>query len=160
MQERRHRARSASPVQVAAVCFRHVGHVVEFLLVRTSSGRWTFPKGRLEDALSLPEVAALEAMEEAGAHGEVDPRPVGVYLHRKESLRGLLSKDVNVVAFLMQVSRADLPSESGRVPRWFNARETRERLGQRRSGQYRKTVEIVLDAALKRIARHRPVRIA
>lgn len=160
MHQRRQFARSSYPVQVAAVCFRHVGRTLEFLLVRTSSGRWTFPKGRLEDGLSLHEVAALEAIEEAGARGEVDPRPIGVYLHRKESLRGLISKDVNVVAFLMKVRRAQLPSESGRVPRWFDAREARERLSQRRSGEYRKSIEHVLDAALKRIASHRAARIA
>ena len=154
------RRHSDVPVQVAAVCFRRVGHLPEFLLVRTSSGRWTFPKGRLEEALSLHEVAAMEALEEAGACGFIDPRPIGVYLHRKESLRGLISKDVNVVAFLMQVSRMDLPAESHRLPRWFTARETRQRLAQGRSGHYRKSLDGVLDAALKRIARERRARIA
>ncbi|MGH9524050.1 MAG: NUDIX hydrolase [Terriglobales bacterium] len=158
MQTRRNR--SDLPVQVAAVCFRRVAGGAEFLLVRTSSGRWTFPKGRLEDALSLHEVAAMEALEEAGAHGDIDPRPIGVYLHRKESLRGLISKDVNVVAFLMEVSRTNLPSESHRLPRWFSAREARERLSQGRSGHYRKSIDGVLDAALKRIARNRRARIA
>lgn len=160
MRQRQNRSRVAYPVQVAAVCFRRVGRTVEFLLVRTSSGRWTFPKGCLEDALSLHEVAALEACEEAGAHGEIDPRPIGVYLHRKESLRGLLSKDVNVVAFLLKVRRAELPLESGRVPRWFDARQARERLSQRRSGEYRKSIEHVLDVALKRIATQHAARIA
>lgn len=148
------------PVQVAAVCFRRIGRKIEFLLVRTSSGRWTFPKGRLEDALTLHQVAELEAREEAGAHGQIDSRPIGVYLHRKESLRGLISKEVNVVAFLLQVARTTPPTESYRVPRWFGPQEARERLSRGRSGHYLKSVECVLDAAMKRIVRPRRVRVA
>src|SRR2546421_12683281 len=86
----------ATPLQVAAVCYRANEGSPRFLLVRTSSGRWTFPKGRLENGLSHPEIAALEAFEEGGVQGEVDPRPLGIYLHRKESLRGFSSKEVNV----------------------------------------------------------------
>ena len=103
--------REATPVQVAAVCYRHDAGSTEFLLVRTSSGRWTFPKGRLEDGLSYAEVAALEAFEEGGVEGKVHPRPVGKYLHRKESLRGA-SKDVTVLAFILEVRKSALPAES------------------------------------------------
>ena len=44
--------------------------IVEFLLVNTSSGKWTFPKGRIEPTLSASESAAREAWEEAGARRE------------------------------------------------------------------------------------------
>src|SRR5215467_389770 len=40
------------PLQVAAVCYRLDGDSVEFLLVNTSSGKWTFPKGRINPSLS------------------------------------------------------------------------------------------------------------
>ena len=48
------------PVQVAAVCYRLDGPSVEFLLVNTSSGKWTFPKGRLCPSLSPSESAAAK----------------------------------------------------------------------------------------------------
>jgi 8-oxo-dGTP pyrophosphatase MutT (NUDIX family) len=151
---------NSSPLQVAAVCYRRTGRWVEFLLVRTSSGRWTFPKGRIEDALSLPDVAAMEALEEAGAVGDVNPRPIGTYLHRKESLRGCTTKDVTVVTFLMAVESTDVPAESGRRPRWFSVKEARERLAVGRRGHYRAGIETVIEAALRRIERDHSALIA
>lgn len=145
--------RQATAVQVAAVCYRHHAGSTRFLLVRTSSGRWTFPKGRLEEGLSLSEVAALEAFEEGGVQGKVDPRPVGKYLHRKESLRGSGSKQVTVVAFLLEVKRAALPAESHRTPRWFDAAEAKLRLANRRPEKYLRGMESVFDSALRQIAR-------
>jgi 8-oxo-dGTP pyrophosphatase MutT (NUDIX family) len=144
-----------TPIQVAAVCYRHKAGATQFLLVRTSSGRWTFPKGRLEDGLSRPEVAALEAFEEGGVDGTVDPRPLGGYLHRKESLRGYRSKDVTVLAFLMEVTRSAPPAESHRTPRWFAPRDVKRRLARGRPPKYRSSIDRVFDSALKRIARKR-----
>ena len=46
------------PVQVAAVCYRVRGSFLEFLLVNTSAGKWTFPKGRIVPGLSGSESAA------------------------------------------------------------------------------------------------------
>ena len=144
--------RQAAPVQVAAVCYRHDAGSTQFLLVRTSSGRWTFPKGRLEDGLSPAEVAALEAFEEAGVEGKVHPRPVGKYLHRKESLRGA-SKDVTVLAFILEVKKSAIPAESHRTPRWFSATEAKLRLANRRPERYLRGMERVFDSALQQIAR-------
>jgi 8-oxo-dGTP pyrophosphatase MutT (NUDIX family) len=144
--------REATPVQVAALCYRHDAGSTEFLLVRTSSGRWTFPKGRLEDGLSYAEVAALEAFEEGGVEGKVHPRPVGKYLHRKESLRGA-SKDVTVLAFILEVKKSALPAESHRTPRWFSATEAKLRLANRRPEKYLRGMERVFDSALQQIAR-------
>ena len=53
---------------VAAVCFRILSTEIEFLLVRTRRGRWTFPKGGTEPGLTHAQSAALEALEEAGVH--------------------------------------------------------------------------------------------
>jgi 8-oxo-dGTP pyrophosphatase MutT (NUDIX family) len=146
-------SRETMPVQVAAVCYRQQEGSPRFLLVRTRSGRWTFPKGRLEEGLSHPQVAALEAFEEGGVEGRVDPRPLGRYLHRKESLRGLGSKEVVVIAFLLEVKTSDLPSESHRTPRWFSAGEAKLRLADRRIEKYRRGMERVFDSALRQIAR-------
>jgi 8-oxo-dGTP pyrophosphatase MutT (NUDIX family) len=144
--------RQAVPLQVAAVCYRHGAESTEFLLVRTSSGRWTFPKGRLEDGLSHAEVAALEAFEEGGVEGKVHPRPVGKYLHRKESLRSG-SKDLTVLAYILEVKKTAVPAESHRTPRWFSAKETMQRLADRRSEKYLRGMERVFDSALQQIAR-------
>src|SRR5215831_18993078 len=87
------------PVQVAAVCYRETGLSVEFLLVNTSSGKWTFPKGRLCPALSPSESAAREAWEEAGVHGRIEETHFGHYLDTKRTLgHNSLTREVRIAA--------------------------------------------------------------
>ena len=56
-------------IHVAAVCYRLKDDEPEFLLVRTRSGRWTFPKGGVDGDATNAEAAAREAYEEAGVKG-------------------------------------------------------------------------------------------
>ena len=44
--------------QVAAVCYRFGERGLEFLLVQTRGGRWTFPKGGAEPGLTHAQAAA------------------------------------------------------------------------------------------------------
>src|SRR6202521_1401705 len=71
--------------QVAAVCYRIRGSGIEFLLVRTNSGHWTFPKGSTEPGLTHAQAAALEAFEEAGVHGRMEEASFTQYVRRKRS---------------------------------------------------------------------------
>ena len=143
----------ARPLQVAAVCYRRDGASVKFLLVRTTTGRWTFPKGRMQDGLLPAQVAALEAFEEGGVEGQVDPRPIWEYLHRKESLRKYKSHEMIVLAFLLKVEKSSLPAESHRTPQWFTPGEAKLRLRQRRSARYFLSIRRVVDSALLEITR-------
>jgi len=141
------------PPQVAAVCYRANGSSVEFLLVNTSSGKWTFPKGRVEIALSASESAAAEAWEEAGARGEIEGEAFGVYVDTKrfqgssEPLR-----EITVAAYLMKVHSAVVPQESGRNPSWFTPHETKRRLSESRAEKYSNTIHRIVDAAIHRIS--------
>lgn len=135
--------------QIAAVCYRRVGVSPRFLLVRTSSGRWTFPKGHREPGRSAAEVAALEAEEEAGVVGRVEEKPFGSYLHRKRSLRD--GDEVRVLAFLLEVHRASDPAEPHRTPRWFTPHDAKERLARHRPRRYHRHLQRVIDRALRRI---------
>jgi 8-oxo-dGTP pyrophosphatase MutT (NUDIX family) len=149
----RSRCRGTAPFQVAAFCFRRKGNSVEFLLVRTSSGRWTFPKGHREPGLSHTEVAALEAFEEGGVKGRVDSHPIGSYVHRKESLKGFGSIELTVLVFLLEVKKTGQCSESHRRPRWLTANDAKQRLAQDRSPKYRRSIERVFDNAIHKINR-------
>ena len=151
--QRRTSIRAAIPLQVAAVCYRFKRGSTEFLLIRTTSGRWTFPKGHLESGLSRTEVAAMEALEEAGVNGRVESRPIGRYLHRKRSLRGYRSKDVLVVAFLMEVKRSTRPAETHRSPCWFRPKDARCRLTEGRKSKYLRSLEQVFDCAIRKVSR-------
>src|SRR5262249_13670646 len=99
-------SRPGLPVQVAAVCYRVHDYSVEFLLVNTSSGKkWTFPKGRIDPALSGSQSAAREAREEAGAEGRIEEHHFASYLDTKRSMaHENRSSEVLVAAYLLEVS--------------------------------------------------------
>src|ERR1700736_3305065 len=71
--------------QVAAVCYRVRKAEIEFLLVQTRNGRWSFPKGSAEPGLTHAQAAALEAFEEAGVHGRMEEAPFTRYVRRRRT---------------------------------------------------------------------------
>src|SRR5215467_13637400 len=84
-------------------------------LVTSSSGkRWVIPKGCMEPGKTAGEVALLEAWEEAGLVGVLQPEPVGSYLYEK------YGNEYLVVVFLLQVTAAadDWPERSFRQREW------------------------------------------
>jgi 8-oxo-dGTP pyrophosphatase MutT (NUDIX family) len=140
------------PVQVAAVCYRLHGSSVEFLLVNTSSGKWTFPKGRLCPTLSPSQSAAREAWEEAGAKGRIDEDHFGHYLDTKRTMgHDSPTREVRVAAFLLEVYSTEIPQENGRNPSWFSPQQARKRLGEGRSAPYSKKIVEMIDLALHQL---------
>jgi 8-oxo-dGTP pyrophosphatase MutT (NUDIX family) len=127
--------------QVAAVCYRIRGSEIEFLLVRTNSGHWTFPKGSTEPGLTHAQAAALEAFEEAGVHGRMEEASFTQYVRRKRS----------VGAHLCQVLRLDPPQEPNRDPTWFSAEKAKRRLRQDRPTDFGAELARVVDCAVARI---------
>ncbi len=152
----KHLLASRLPNQVAAVCFRLTPAGVEFLLVNTDSRKWTFPKGRTEAHLSHSQVAAKEAMEEAGAAGVIDRRHFHVYRHSKGgSWRNLRGREFAVKAFLLEVRRLHRPQESLRNPTWFRPDLAKHMLAKRREFRYSNELSRVIDKAVDRIQRLR-----
>jgi 8-oxo-dGTP pyrophosphatase MutT (NUDIX family) len=143
----------ALPLQVAAVCYRRRGQVVEFLLVNTNGGsKWTFPKGDPETALSHSQAAEREAWEEAGARGSIQPRHFHLYLHSK----GVFWKapgvqEFVVKAFLMEVVQSGSPQESRRNPSWFSPEHAKKTLAKGREVKYARELQAVIDRALEQI---------
>ena len=123
---RYHTASVSLPIQAAAVCYRMGIGDVEFLLVRTSSGKWTFPKGCVEPGFSHRQIAAKEALEEAGVIGSVAATHLHVYLHPKGSCKKRSPQEFAVKAFLLQVKTLRDPQEVWRKPTWFTAREAKK----------------------------------
>ena len=103
--------------QVAAVCYRIRDRKVEFLLVQTRGGRWTFPKGSAEPGLTRAQAAALEAFEEAGVHGRMEVACFAQYRHRKRSSRKSAGGEMVVSAHLCEQSQSLL------VFGWENEKE-------------------------------------
>ena len=149
--------------QVAAVCYRVRPSGIEFLLVRTNSGHWTFPKGGAEPGLTHAQAAALEAYEEAGVHGRIEEVSFARYVRRRRGdLRDSAKtadksaeKEFAVQAHLCEVSRLEPPQESNRNPTWFSAEKAKRRLREGRTPDFGAELARVVDRAVSRIRRMR-----
>src|SRR6516164_2075765 len=138
-------------IHVAAVCYRLKNDEPEFLLVRTRSGRWTFPKGGVDGDATNAEAAAREAFEEAGVKGRIERKPFHWYFHSKRQRLRSHRSVVPVQAHLCEVERLVRPTEGHRDPTWFKADKARRRLRENRSPELAGEVIQVIDRALLRI---------
>ncbi len=129
--------------QVAAVCFRLGRDGVEFLLVRTDRGKWTFPKGGAESGLTHAQSAALEAFEEAGVHGRIEEARFASYRAGRNGAA--------VHAHLCEVVRLSRPQESDREPTWLSPEKAKRRLSRDRAPEIAKELVRVVDLAVVRI---------
>jgi len=141
--------------QVAAVCFRTGAGGIQFLLVRTDRGRWTFPKGGSEPGLTRAQAAALEAFEEAGVHGRIEETSFTTYIDRKSRRKrgGASRNDTAVYAHLCEVFWHTRPQESYREPTWLSPEKAKRRLQRDRSSESAKELVRVLELATARIQR-------
>ena len=142
--------------QAAAVCYRVHSGGIEFLLVRTNSGHWTFPKGHAEPGLTHAQVAALEAFEEAGVHGRMEEASFTRYVRRKRARSSRVrsgEKELAVSAHLCEVTRLEPPPESYRDPTWFSPSQAKRRLGEDRGADFAAELARVVDRAVSRIKR-------
>ena len=135
------------------MCYRMRGGVIEFLLVRTGSGHWTFPKGSIESGLTHAQAAALEAFEEAGVHGRIEETAFAHYVRRKRSRRRATSTQISTHAHLCQVTWLEKPPEADRDPTWFPAEKAKQRLQRDRAPEYASELGRVIDLAIRRIER-------
>ena len=119
------------PIQTGALPWR-LGpkNAIEVLLVTgRRSGRWTIPKGWPMRGKTLAEAAALEAYEEAGVKGTIDPRPIGMFRHRKQALV-VGDLEVNIVVHPLWVDREldKWPELGQRKRKWFRAKDAAKRV--------------------------------
>jgi 8-oxo-dGTP pyrophosphatase MutT (NUDIX family) len=145
------------PAQVAAICYRIRRASIEFLLVNTSAGKWTFPKGRLDPKLSASEAAAREALEEAGVIGRIEPSHFDSYLDTKRTFGdGYQSCEIRIGAYLLEVESLAAPEEADRNPTWFSPDEAKKRLSERRLPKYSNHLARIIDRAADMVARQKP----
>ena len=85
-------------------------------MVTSSSGRrWVLPKGQIDPGHTAGEAALVEAWEEAGLLGVLDPDPVGTYVYEK------LGRECHVLVYKMNVTevRDDWPEKGVRQRLWL-----------------------------------------
>lgn len=93
---------------------------VKILLVRkTGSGKWGFPKGKVENHLSKKQSAKLEAWEEAGVKGKI-VGDIGRYGYIKNKTRRLQQVDL----YLLEVKKQSKNYlETERERKWFKYKD-------------------------------------
>ena len=141
--------------QVAAVCYRIDDGRLEFLLVQTRrGGRWTFPKGGVEPALTRSQSAALEALEEAGVHGSIEEAPFARYATQEQAVgRNAPRNEPMIAAYLCAVAWRTSPHEANRKPTWFSPEKAKKRLAQLRERRFAQELCRVVDRAVMRVER-------
>jgi 8-oxo-dGTP pyrophosphatase MutT (NUDIX family) len=137
--------------KVAAVCYRMTASGIQFLLVQTRRGRWTFPKGHVEPGLTHAQAAALEAFEEAGVHGRIEEASFACYVDYKNRHSSFAS--IRVSAHLCEVSRLESPPPPGRNRTWFSAERAKQRLREKRKPDHSAPLVRVVDRAVAHIHR-------
>jgi 8-oxo-dGTP pyrophosphatase MutT (NUDIX family) len=103
------RQAAAIPVMDGRVC-----------MVTSSSGRrWVFPKGMIDAGHTPVQAALVEAWEEAGLVGTLDPDPLGSYVYEK------FDREHHVLVYRMTVTevREDWPERMVRQRAWLTASE-------------------------------------
>jgi 8-oxo-dGTP pyrophosphatase MutT (NUDIX family) len=146
-----HRKNDPVPVdRVAAVCYRYVNGSVQFILIRTKAGGWTFPKGRVEKEETPSAAAQREAIEEACVCGHIEPEPFAIFPHEQRNSDGR-RMELTVAAYLLHVkSDCDTP-EQGRDPTWFRPEEAKQKLAEKRSPRHQQAYCNVVDEACRRL---------
>jgi 8-oxo-dGTP pyrophosphatase MutT (NUDIX family) len=94
-------------------------------LVTSSSGkRWVVPKGQIDPGHTAGEAALVEAWEEAGLVGALDPEPLGTYAYEK------LGRELHVLVFRMIVTevRDEWPERNLRAREWVTLEEALDRI--------------------------------
>jgi 8-oxo-dGTP pyrophosphatase MutT (NUDIX family) len=137
--------------QVAAVCYRHAGPSIEFLLILTDGGRWIFPKGNIDQGEQPWQAAKREAHEEAGVLGEVETERLTIFLHQKrgKKRRGI---ELRVAAFLLRVTATQEPEEPDRHPTWYSPAEAEQAMARDREFKYAEELRRVVRAAVAALA--------
>jgi 8-oxo-dGTP pyrophosphatase MutT (NUDIX family) len=94
------------------------------LVTARSGRRWVIPKGQIDPGHSAGEAALVEAWEEAGLVGALDPEPVGSYVYEK------LGRPHHVLVYRMTVTAVhdQYPEAAARQREWVTADEAIERV--------------------------------
>lgn len=119
--------RGAPLLQVAALPWRDGEAGAEVLLVTDGAGGgFVIPKGWPKRNRTDAEAAALEAVEEAGAVGEIAPQPIGKFFYWKELAAGRVRIEAAVYPLRVQRLRAHWKAEGATERVWVPAGEAAE----------------------------------
>jgi two-component system phosphate regulon sensor histidine kinase PhoR len=96
------------------------GRLEVLLITSRETRRWVVPRGNPMAGKSPVEAAAIEAFEEAGISGPVEPEAIGRYTYEKRQRSGgLVPAEVQLFRMSVESESADWPERRERERRWF-----------------------------------------
>ncbi|QWW68487.1 NUDIX hydrolase [Rhizobium sp. WYJ-E13] len=118
--------------QYAALCYRvkkKSGELEVLLMTSRDTGRWVIPKGWPMNRKCAYEVAAQEALEEAGVRGTVETETLGHYTYQKV-LRDGLKVNCKVQVYALEVTGAtkNFKEKGERTIEWVSCDEAVKRV--------------------------------
>lgn len=121
---------AAQKVQYAALPYTVVaGCILVCLMTSRETRRWIIPKGWPKRKLAPHQLAAEEAMEEAGLSGEVSPAPLGSFTYSKRMAGAPdIPCTVTVYPLLVTEQALEWPERTERTLVWLPLREAAARV--------------------------------
>lgn len=133
------RNKTTSAAQAAALCYRIEENEPKYLLIKTSGGRYIFPKGNVKMGEAHWLTAQREALEEAGATGNINTELLTTYWHHQ--------KQVEVAVYLLKTTKLNQKNEKKRSPAWYSIEDAKVALADKRTKEYAKNILAVLQKA-------------
>lgn len=119
-------------IYAAALCYKVDDNGLQVLLVRSSRGRWVFPKGRVFPG-EPTQVAALRCAEdEGGVSARCEIHETTLFRHLKEDA----GAEQNVVTHIVRMTREFPVDEEFRTPEWFTFDNAEVALKESRTARY------------------------
>ncbi|MBB3592372.1 8-oxo-dGTP pyrophosphatase MutT (NUDIX family) [Rhizobium sp. BK529] len=120
--------------QYAALCYRvkkKTGDLEVLLMTSRDTGRWVIPKGWPMARKCAYEVAAQEALEEAGIRGTIETETLGHYTYSKV-LRDGLKVTCKVQVFALEVTgmAKNFKEKGERTIEWVSCDEAVKRVNE------------------------------
>lgn len=112
--------------QIAALPIRRdkKGDLRVLMVTSRDRGRWIMPKGWLMDGKKPWKAAKIEALEEAGAVGEISDQPIGTYHYVKRIDRKTrLRCHVTVYPMVVEKLKRRWKEKKQRKRHWFSLRK-------------------------------------
>lgn len=117
--------------QAAALAFLPDSDPLRFVLVTTRrTGRWSVPKGGIEDGMNGPATAVREAYEEAGVLGPAEPEPIGTFRSWKIRPPQFWRIEIQVFPLEIREIREKWPESDERHRRFVTLDEARTLLSE------------------------------
>ncbi len=112
--------------QLGALPFTHVEGTVKFMLITSrTSKNWIIPKGWPKEEITDHDLTALEAYEEAGLGGQIEPKPIGHFndIRKFANHDEVQHRRIIVYPLLVKYHHIDWPEKGQRKLAWLDTRQ-------------------------------------